>query len=317
MGGVVCALMGDWVVKIGEPQGNKIQNPPHHPDPSRPTPNPTQVGLLGRPFPISVLERFKAEGRLGAAPERDALARAREVVGDREGQGAMLEALRLRAMAKRLRAEADLAEVELANEKVCAWGCGWSCACVDVVCVLFGWSQSLMYLVHRTSPPYNPPPISPHQVNATMRAALQGMDVGMELLNKPRSGIVPANDPSSREAALDVARRVRAQMCICACAPTRRMHRRRCRATHRPTHTTTTHDNEQTTPNQHRPSPASSRSRRPPRRRSQPWRRPATRGVWTGPRGTRTGSWSSNGASQASARAGSGTTICGTRISRT
>lgn len=85
-----------------------------------------QVGLLGRPFPISVLERLKGEGRLGTAPERDALARAREVVGDREGQGAMLEALRLRAMAKRLRAEADLAEVELANEKVCVCGlCVW------------------------------------------------------------------------------------------------------------------------------------------------------------------------------------------------
>ena len=89
---------------------------------------PIQVGLLGRPLPITVLERLKAEGRLGTAPERDALARAREVVGDREGQGAMLEALRLRAMAKRLRAEADLAEVELANEKVGGWveGCaGW------------------------------------------------------------------------------------------------------------------------------------------------------------------------------------------------
>ena len=88
---------------------NSTHTNPHH---------STQVGLLGRPFPISVLERLKAEGRLGAAPERDALVRAREVVGDREGQGAMLEALRLRAMAKRLRAEADLAEVELANEKV-------------------------------------------------------------------------------------------------------------------------------------------------------------------------------------------------------
>jgi hypothetical protein len=49
-----------------------------------------------------------------------------------------------------------------------------------------------------------------------VRATLQGMDVGMELLSKPRSGIVPA-DPTSKEAALDVARRVRACVADCVC----------------------------------------------------------------------------------------------------
>ena len=62
----------------------------------------------------------------------------------------MLEALKLRAMAKRLRAEADLAEVELANEKV----------------------------------------------NSTMRSFLEGKDVGMELLNRPRGGTSTPHPPT-------------------------------------------------------------------------------------------------------------------------
>jgi Zn-dependent protease len=78
-----------------------------------------ELGVLGRPLPPVVLEKLKVDGRIGTAPERDALQKAGDVgPGGREGQKAMLEALRLRAMAKKLRAEADLAEVELANEKV-------------------------------------------------------------------------------------------------------------------------------------------------------------------------------------------------------
>lgn len=109
-----------------------------------------EVGLLGRPFPIAALERLKGEGRLGTAPERDALSRAREVVGDREGQGAMLEALRLRAMAKRLRAEADLAEVELANEKA---------RVVCVVCFSFGgiMGETKRWLASHLNSTHHPP----------------------------------------------------------------------------------------------------------------------------------------------------------------
>lgn len=68
-------------------------------------------------------------------------------VGSRGGELAV-EALRLRVMAKKLRAEADLAEVELANEKVgggststgqtgrqAAGADGWPCVLVVVMLI--------------------------------------------------------------------------------------------------------------------------------------------------------------------------------------